>query len=190
LPADIDNDAFGSPLVPHMAALAALFAHRDQQAVPARTDLSSLLLNHERRYWNAIAATEGRPLTHAFESVVFVATLFGPLPDRTTAKWALRRTELADGPAEADALVGLHQRVYPCAAAPAGSSALQPLLPDRLAEDFVARYIVRHPDAAAIVLRLMQLNEDESDVDDDAVRRALTVLAATAPTSTYSANES
>jgi tetratricopeptide (TPR) repeat protein len=181
-PGDIDDNAFESPLLLHMAAFAAVYAQRDSESIPLRSDLSGFLLRHERRYWTAIAAAEGRPLTHAFESVVFIATLFGPLRGRVQGQWALRRTELADGPAEARALVGLHARFYPGGeTATAGFSVLAPLVPDRLAEDFVGEYVRRHPDALSTVSDLVELHEDESDVDDDAVRRCLSMLAAGGP---------
>ncbi|MBQ0994896.1 hypothetical protein KBX08_33120 [Micromonospora sp. H61] len=48
-PPDIDDEAFGSPLILHMAALAALYAGQARQATPGRADLSAFLLKHERR---------------------------------------------------------------------------------------------------------------------------------------------
>ncbi|MET7427227.1 tetratricopeptide repeat protein, partial [Dactylosporangium sp. NPDC005555] len=178
-PSDIDDDAFESPLMLHMAALAAVYARRDGESIPVRSDLSSFLLRQEQRYWNAIAAAEGRPLTDAFVSVVFIATLFGPLRGRVAGTWALRRAELADGPAEAGKLVKLHARFYPAGeTTTAGTPVMLPLVPDRLAEDFIGDYVRRNPDALTTVSDVVELHEDESDIDDDAVRRCLSILAA------------
>lgn len=171
-PPDLDDEAFGSPLILHMAALAALYAGQDRQAPPGRADLSAFLLKHERRYWNAIAAIEGRPLTSKFESLVLVATLFGPFLDAAAAKGAVQHAELADGPVESGDLLTLHRFVYPISGR---NRALEPLAPDRLAEDFIGHHLHRNPDAAALIRSLI---EDDSGVDDDAVRRCLAMLAA------------
>jgi hypothetical protein len=44
---------YGSPLMLHMAALAAVCAGQDDTPVPGRDDLSAFLLDHERRYWRS-----------------------------------------------------------------------------------------------------------------------------------------
>ncbi len=84
-PRDVAHPDYGTPLVLHMAALAAVCAHRDGEAVPGREELSAFLLEHERRGWARVAASlaadarYGAISVDALERTVLVATLFGPL---------------------------------------------------------------------------------------------------------------
>ncbi|MEU4446289.1 hypothetical protein AB0K14_04195 [Actinosynnema sp. NPDC050801] len=148
---DLSDDAYGSALTLHMAALAAVCAQRDDDPRPTLANLSTYLLHHERRFWPA----------DRFEQTadaVFVATLFGPTD---TATALLARAGVADGEAARD-LVRRHDHLYP-------EGGFAPLRPDRFGEDFVADHLTT-PRAARIVERLFT----------GEVRQPLIVLAAAA----------
>lgn len=160
-PEDLAHDDYASPLILHMAALAAVCADRDDEEISRRDELSGYLLAHERRLWP--------PHPHA-DDAVFLATLFGPV---TAEDSALSLFEIAGvtGSATADrALLLWHDRVYPSV------RGLSPLLPDRFGEDYVADHLKAHPRAAALIRRLAQ----SGDVAPGVLRRAIAVLTAAA----------
>jgi len=167
-PADLAHQDYASPLVLHMAALAAVCANRDHETSPDRADLSDYLLRHERRYWPPAATAPNS---------VFLATLFGPLSDDAAVD-LLRRAELADGAAAARELLHWHDGLYPDHDAGSGlhEPALAPLRPDRFGEDFIADHLKADSRNKSVLSRLAT----ESAVDAAAWRRCLIVLAATA----------
>lgn len=114
----------GSALLLHMAALAAVCATRDHSPTPA--DLSTYLLNHERRFW---------PEDTRAADTVFLATLFGPTEDAETL---LAQAGLAPDWARH------HDRLYP-------EEPFAPLRPDLLGEDFVASHLATHRRAAKLL---------------------------------------
>lgn len=135
-PSDLSRPEFGLALTLHMAALVAVDAAARGAVPPADPgQLSAYLLDRERHYW-ATAHANGQlrtdPATMA--RTTFLATLAGPLPP-TDGGALLDRAGLTSSPETARAVLDDHASCYPI---PAAGSVLAPLLPDRLAEDFVA----------------------------------------------------
>ncbi|MGH3760192.1 tetratricopeptide repeat protein [Actinophytocola sp.] len=176
---DLDAPEFGSVLNLHMSALAAVCADHDQVRRPELTELSGFLLNHEARYWPN--GTAGVTRDDAASSV-FLATLFGPLPDAELARTLLASAAFSD--TSPRALISWHDTLYPDRLSHDATTeaALVPLRPDRLGEDFVARRLADHPRAAETLERLLLRWSDDPDdpVTTDALRRCLIVLAAAA----------
>ncbi|MFL6121177.1 tetratricopeptide repeat protein [Actinophytocola sp.] len=176
---DLDAPEFDSVLTLHMSALAAVSADHDQVRRPELTELSGFLLNHEARYWPN--GTAGVSRDDAASSV-FLATLFGPLPDAGSARALLASAAFSD--TSPRALISWHDTLYPdrlSRDAPT-EAALAPLRPDRLGEDFVARHLADHPRAAKTLERLLLRWSDNPDepATTDTLRRCLIVLAAAA----------
>jgi tetratricopeptide (TPR) repeat protein len=188
-PADLNDDAYGSPLTLHMAALAAVCAADQNEAAPARRDLSRFLLHHERRYWTAAASAGGGSID-VIEQLVWLATLLGPLAGQAAATALLRRARLADGDAHASQLLTLHERLYPITrpALPEPASdplievpTLLPLRPDRFGEDFIGQHLAGRPHSTALLADLIGDGSNLSvGIDVLAVRRCLIVLTAAA----------
>ncbi|MFD9705630.1 hypothetical protein [Lentzea sp. NPDC059081] len=160
-PPDLGHDDYASPLVLHMAALAAVCAGHDHDTIPHRDDLSSYLLAHERRLW---------PPHPRGADAVLLATLFGPLDSEDDALALLEASGVTDGVAAGRELLSWHDRVYP------ESQELPPLMPDRFGEDFVADHLGTHPRAARLVVRAAQ----STPVLRKVSRRPAAVLVATA----------
>ncbi|WP_436760167.1 tetratricopeptide repeat protein [Streptosporangium sp. V21-05] len=202
-PADLHHPDYASVLTLHMAALAALYAAQQETPAPDRPGLSDYLLNHEMRYWQAMAPAFASPAV--IERMVFLATLFGPLEETSQARILLHRAHLADGPAQAGLLLDAHHRLYPPAtqARPghvssehlghdgglAGGGFLLPLRPDRFGEDFIAHHLRHHAAEAAQILTPLaavaagNFNDGQREADrlsQMALRRCLIVLTATA----------
>jgi hypothetical protein len=137
--------AYGSVLTLHMAALAVIDAKARDQAPPERArDLSRYLLNREFRYWTALHG-EQRCATAA--RTAFVAAITGALPPHAGAA-LLARTGLPEATGtSAQQVLDAHARCYPPTTA---GTVLEPLYPDRLAEDFIG-YTLRtdQPDSLA-----------------------------------------
>ncbi|MGH3848406.1 MAG: tetratricopeptide repeat protein, partial [Pseudonocardiaceae bacterium] len=135
----LTDDAYQLALTLHMAALVAVDAHLRGATPPSDPDeLSAYLLDREHDHWSTIrrngqislsAPTMGR--------VVGVATLTRPLPTPSAAD-VLTRVNLADSPATAQPLLDDHAICYPPTTP---GTALEPLFPDRLGEDFLARLL-------------------------------------------------
>lgn len=182
-----------SPLALHMAALTAVCSDRDGEILPEGDDLSSYLLRHERRYWRSVSARTGHQLTAAvdaerFARVVFLATLFGPIAKAADARRILSAGHLADGNADAEQLLALHAHFYPPATGGSPAQAhegappnafLNPLVPDRFAEDFIADCLSRWglPDFLGAFLSNRGGGEG---VDSLSARKAVTALIAAA----------
>lgn len=117
----------------HMAALAAVDAYAGSGDPPSSSaDLSRYLLNRERRYWLQL---HGEQHQQAAARSVFVATLTGPLP-HADGTALLEHTGLPHAAGtSAQQLLDAHARCYPPTAP---DTVLEPLYPDRLAEDFIA----------------------------------------------------
>jgi hypothetical protein len=141
-PKDLDRSEFGLVLAVHMAALVAVDAHvRGEQVPNDLAGLSAYLLNRERRHWtrlweNRLEGLDFGTPPSDMNRVVFTAALTGAMsPD--------------DGDAVLDGL-GLerprrlltdHATCYPAAET---GAVLEPLYPDRLAEDFLALSLDGH----------------------------------------------
>uniref|UniRef100_UPI0031D3584D tetratricopeptide repeat protein n=1 Tax=Saccharothrix mutabilis TaxID=33921 RepID=UPI0031D3584D len=156
-PPDLSAPAYGSALTLHMSALAAVCAQRDHDRQPELSDLSTYLLRHEGRFW-----PPGR--RGKIADAVFAATLLGPVrhPEEAEA--------LADRLGIARDVLLTHEELYP----PDDDTALHPLRPDRLGEDFLAEHLRRHRRAEGLLRRVMAVAEPAT------LRRALTILAAAA----------
>lgn len=183
-PKDLERPDFGLVLAVHMAALVAVDAHvRGEQAPDDLAGLSAYLLNRERRHWsrlweNRLEGLDFGTAPSDMNRVVFTAALTG-----------------AVSPGDGGALltgIGLerplrlltdHGTCYP----PAEPGAvLEPLYPDRLAEDFLALSLDGHrvtgyPPApwAAPTARALSARGPDGAVPPS-VTRGLTFLAAAA----------
>ncbi|MCY0928979.1 tetratricopeptide repeat protein [Streptomyces sp. H27-H1] len=141
-PVALVEPEFGLTLTVHMAALAAVDARRTGRRPPAdAAGLTTYLLDREQRHWARLADVPGYVTPPAvMNRAVFAAALTGAVERRTgtAAVDSLRlrlpaRTVLAD-----------HGACYP-PADPALPTVLEPLTPDRLAEEFVALTLPGHP---------------------------------------------
>ncbi|MFD9736014.1 hypothetical protein [Umezawaea sp. NPDC059074] len=128
----------GSVLSLHMAALVAVDAHaRD---VTPSTDLSGYLLDREESLWHKLHETSSSFTTpRLMRRATFVACLTGAVP------YDVARTALAKFTPDPDQVVDDHAVCYPTATP---EQNLQPLLPDRLAEDYLARLLPGGDDEA------------------------------------------
>jgi tetratricopeptide (TPR) repeat protein len=144
-PGTLDDDAYSVALTIHMAALAALDAHAHDETAPDDPGrLSEYLLRRELFYWQELhrrgaevpaidAATMGR--------AVFAASLSGPHP-HADGVTVIKRAGLADDPSAVEHILDAHAACYP----PRDQvTVLEPLLPDRLAEDFIGLAAPGHP---------------------------------------------
>lgn len=138
-PNSLAGEDFGLTLAVQMAALVAVDAVAHGRRVPTdMTGLVAYLLDREHENWRQLHenAAHGLPHStpdHVMSRLVFTAALTGALP-RTTGETLLRR--LFPG-SDTGRLLADHALCYP-PTDPAGSQVLEPLLPDRLAEDFLA----------------------------------------------------
>ncbi|WP_203833837.1 tetratricopeptide repeat protein [Actinoplanes campanulatus] len=122
---DLSGPGFAQVLSVHMAALAAADArlHGDEAPVGPRA-VSEYLLVREQTFWN---------MSEIVHRAVYTAILTGPVP-RPVARRALTAAGLADGAAAADRVIDGHRACYP----PGDRRlVLEPLHPDRLAEDLI-----------------------------------------------------
>ncbi|MGI5330670.1 hypothetical protein [Actinomadura nitritigenes] len=181
-PGDLDNDAYAVALTVHMAALAAVDARLHGETPPDDPGrLSQYLLRRERVHWEDVFARPGAlpPVAPAtLGRAVFVASLTGPRGHVEGAA-LLERAGLAADRAGAQVILDRHAQCYPPRDT---ASVLEPLAPDRLAEDFLALRLPgdhRTPDAdpwAATALRDLLSRDDSPPF----TRQALTMLIETA----------
>ncbi|WDT59118.1 ATP-binding protein [Streptomyces sp. G7(2002)] len=183
-PKDLERPEFGLVLAVHMAALVAVDAHvRGEQAPDDLAGLSAYLLNRERRHWTRLWENrlEGLDFSTApsdMNRVVFTAALTGAVsPGDGSALLA------GIGLERPLRLLTDHGTCYP-AAEP--GAVLEPLYPDRLAEDFLALSLDGHrvtgyPAApwAAPTARTFSARAPDGAVPPS-VTRGLTFLAAAA----------
>lgn len=135
-PCSLDQRDFGSVLTLHMAALVAVDARKRGEMPPDRPhEMSAYLLDREYRAWQRLFDTGDRG--HGYTTrppvmarTVFTSVLTGAVSHDTGTK-ALRMLDL---PAHPQDLLLDHRFCYP----PADRElVLEPLYPDRLAEDFI-----------------------------------------------------
>ncbi len=188
-PADVLADpAYGSPLTLHMAALAAVCAHREHSDGPlGPQDLSRFLLHHERRGWIALENRAGAPGAEILAQLVALGTLLGPVHSQRTAIGLLRRARLGDGDAQAASMLTSYERLYPPqrsdpsdASGQLEAATLVPLRPDRLGEDLVGLHLTQNPHFGELLAELLTDPDVAIGVDSAASRRCLIVLAAAA----------
>ncbi|WP_018352732.1 tetratricopeptide repeat protein [Longispora albida] len=133
VPGPLSDPEYALTLALHMAALAAVDATVHNEHSPANAaGLSEYLLKREAKHWHRLYG----PDRHVdARRIVFVAALLGPV-DNASALITLKTLGLPSWPGwSPQQLTDLHARCYP-----AGGQArvLEPLYPDRLAEDFIA----------------------------------------------------
>lgn len=159
------HQAYSLILTIHMAALAAVDAHHRGDCAPEDpARLSAYLLKRERDLWRNLQRGK-RLLTDAvaLEHTVYAASLCGPMRHHE-ADQLLVLMGFADGRERAHRLVADHSFCYPAPEALNGTGyVLEPLQPDRLAEDFIALSLPGHDSgftaqawAADAVLRLLE----------------------------------
>ncbi|MGW6705080.1 tetratricopeptide repeat protein [Streptomyces sp. NPDC054956] len=133
-PPDLSGDGFATVLAVHMAALTEVDALSRGEDPPRGPDeISRYLLLREQTYWERLFAV-GRVATPpgTFARAVYAATLTGALP------WSRAReviTHLDISPGDPGQALDDHAVAYP---ARQPDTVLEPLYPDRLAEDFIA----------------------------------------------------
>ncbi|MFD7258878.1 tetratricopeptide repeat protein [Streptomyces sp. NPDC059874] len=145
-PPSLRHPDFGQALAVQMAALATVDG-RSAGARAAPTDVLGLtihLLDREHENWRQLYENEAAGLDfttpdRTMSRLVFTAVLTGPQQPAGAAD--LVRRVLPDVPA--DRALADHGRCYP-ATDPDRADLLEPLLPDRLAEDFLALTITGH----------------------------------------------
>ncbi|MBB5959249.1 tetratricopeptide (TPR) repeat protein [Saccharothrix tamanrassetensis] len=178
-PTSLSGRAFGSVLTLHMAALVTVMEARERTTgVPTDPEgMAAYLLRREHRGWRELAERDGFRTDPAdLQRVVAAAVLAGPVPGH-------RGEALLDGlrlPSSASTLRD-HRSCYP----PHNpTEVLEPLYPDRLAEDFLALLLPGHrargfdaePWTPTLLTALAALELDGTPAN----RRTLTVLTAAA----------
>lgn len=184
-PLPLSHPGFDLTLTLHMAALTAVDAHvRGLRPPDDMAGLSVYLLDRERKHWTRLYENRLEGLDFAtppsdMARAVFTAALTGPTTHPAGAA-ALRRV---DGKAHHERLLADHAACYPPLAP---GSVLEPLYPDRLAEDFVALTLPGHdvpayapaswaaPTASALTRR------DRDGAPPVHISRAITLLASAA----------
>jgi tetratricopeptide (TPR) repeat protein len=133
-PRSIDSEQYASVLAVHMAALAAVPTEDELDRPPEEIEeVAAFLLAREIRNWERLRVA-GRDFLSGYRALtqaVFTAVLTGPHADYRDARGALGRTGIGDN---LDQLLDDHRALYPPAD---GRYSLEPLYPDRLAEDFL-----------------------------------------------------
>jgi tetratricopeptide (TPR) repeat protein len=185
-PVQLDDTELGLSLTLHMAALVAVDAHVNGCRPPqSMAGLTGYLLDRERQHWtrlyeNRTSGLDYRTPPHLMSQVVFTAALTGPVA-HTTGTEIISSLDLELNPQR---VLTDHTVSYP-PADPAHGTVLEPLYPDRLAEDFVALSVPGHPAdhpayawAATTATTLLARNADYTPADWTA--RALTLLATAA----------
>jgi hypothetical protein len=192
-PVPLDHPGLGLTLAVHVAALVAVDARDQPGRAPADpADLTAYLLNREHAHWKDLSGDGTHELNLAertfttspaeMSRIVFAAALTGPVPE-TVGIGALRGLDDAPDP---EPTLADHAVCYP-PARQADSTVLEPLYPDRLAEDYLALTIPGHeagfPDKPwAVGTGGALLVRSRSPEGDAAVwiPRAITFLAAAA----------
>ncbi|WP_157436979.1 ATP-binding protein [Actinoplanes subtropicus] len=127
----------GSFLTVHMAALAQVLAVRHGETPPTDpAQLSAYLLSRERSHWQSMYDNDRRveSTPQVLGRAVYVAALTRSL-DYASAVPVLKAVTVADGAEDASRVLGDHAMCYP---PHDPGTVLEPLYPDRLAEDFIA----------------------------------------------------
>ncbi|GGP53674.1 tetratricopeptide repeat protein [Saccharothrix coeruleofusca] len=183
-PDALDHRDFGLTLTVHMAALVAVDAHcRGLRPPGGPHELSAYLLDREYRAWQRLSDAGGhgqdfrtRPAVMA--KAVFIATLTGAVR-HAVGTWVLRAVDLPDHP---EHILVDHRFCYP----PVDNAlVLEPLYPDRLAEDFLGLLVPGHdvnaydPDPWTFDVPSVLLTATDG-VRSDIAARAITFLAAAA----------
>ncbi|KUM86077.1 MULTISPECIES: ATP-binding protein [Streptomyces] len=186
-PGLLSDPAYSLILTIHMAALAAVDAYHQKTSAPVDpARLSSYLLKRERDHWQNLERRKRlRTDAEALESAVYAASLCGPLRRREAYEIAVLMGTASNNE-RARKIVEDHAFCYPSPSVlREEEDVLEPLQPDRLAEDFVALTLPGHG-AEFTGQRWMaeatdQLLKSSSEDDSRSVRAALTTLIEMAP---------
>ncbi|MFI8536737.1 hypothetical protein ACIGMX_41690 [Streptomyces aquilus] len=181
LPAGLlTNTAYSLVLTLHMAALAAVDAHHRGASAPENPSVLSLyLLQRERDYWTTLYENNrARTDPESINCAVYAASLCGPVT-HSTANAIVTRLGIATDVESARKVIRDHTYCYP-AVQDRADSFLEPLHPDRLAEDFIALTLPGHTldytaDAWATEATTKVLTPGAEEAPGN-TRRALTVL--------------
>jgi hypothetical protein len=191
-PADLEAPEWGLTLTVHMAALVSVDAHSHGRPAPQDPiGLTGYLLDRERAHWTRLyenraqsgqvaAGLEYQTPRSVMSRAVFTAALTGSA-DHLAAKSILDGLDLE---LPSDRILIDHQTCYP-PADPRLATFLEPLYPDRLAEDYLGVTMPGHtadqPSYAwAPSTARTLLNREYGDSPAAYVSRAITFLAAAA----------
>lgn len=165
-------DQCGSLLAVHAAALNSFLDQgesvSDSKTVGQQTDPFSILLSHERRYWQALAEANGIDLDPAYLATASaLATLCRPASEaQAQALWTRLPNFHGEDPYPVDIYVDVLRRLYP------GPHDLTPLRPDLFGEQAVATTLAEQQ---SIVVTLAATCSNEQIIN------ALTVLGRVLP---------
>jgi tetratricopeptide (TPR) repeat protein len=191
-PARFDRPGWGLTLTVHMAALVAVDAHVHERPSPQDpVGLTSYLLDRERAHWTYLWKNRARAGKQAsglefqtrpsvMSRAVFTASLTGPVSD-AVGKTVLNSLDLE---LPSDLILTDHAVCYPPADARL-ATVLEPLYPDRLAEDFLGVTMPGHaadqpayPWAPAVATTLLARGANQ--IPAEYTPRAIAFLAAAA----------
>ncbi|MEU5554130.1 tetratricopeptide repeat protein [Micromonospora sp. NPDC047793] len=159
-PTSLEHPDFGLTLTLHVAALVGVDAHATGGRPPSDPhNLTSYLLDREHLHWERLYEQRIRGLDYqtppsVMARTAFTAVLTGPISD-LDAHMLLDKMEHE---LPAPRVITDHTRCYP-ATDPAQPTALEPLHPDRLAEDYLAITLagtIEQPPHAWAAVRLQQ----------------------------------
>ncbi|MFJ4190475.1 tetratricopeptide repeat protein [Kitasatospora sp. NPDC089509] len=150
-PGPLESAEYGLTLAVHMAALVAVDAHRRGRRPPSDpAGLTGYLLDREQLHWARLAGDGTHELGPARRTLrtrpavmyraVFTAALTGAM-GRSAGAGVLAAQRLPPSPEQ---VLADHAACYP-PADPARDTVLEPLYPDRLAEDLLALTLPGHP---------------------------------------------
>ncbi|KAB1978605.1 tetratricopeptide repeat protein [Streptomyces triticiradicis] len=192
-PADIAaDDDYAQILTIHMTALASVAAQQRGDRAPANpAEASAFLLKRERAQWVELRRSP-EALVSSTPEVMGRAVLVATLTHhqvRDPHGWdALHRARLADRDFDANTILDDHLKCYPSLV----GQVLEPLYPDRFAEDFLglttpASHDSSHPVPGAVVddwahlaVRRLVLGRSGTDTPAPWTQHTLTVLTETA----------
>ncbi|MGE7391092.1 hypothetical protein ACQKM2_37055 [Streptomyces sp. NPDC004126] len=183
-PVALNGEEFGLVLALHIAALVAVDAHARNVAAPQGLEaLTIYLLDREQLHWRRLYEDGGHDYSTppaVMNRAVFTACLAGPLPDHFAGP-ALAGQNITSP----RGVIRDHAFSYPPQDSTA-SMVLEPLYPDRLAEDFVALSLPGHdidypsqPWAGAALTSLLAEPVPAPEAAQQ-TQRLLTVLASAA----------
>ena len=144
-PGTLSGADFGLTLAVHMAALAAVdAAYRGVGAPADMSGLTAYLLDRERHHWTRLYENRAEGLEFGtaptvMARTVFTAALTGTVSHREGTAILTR----LDVGSQVQQILTDHAACYP-PAYPADATALEPLYPDRLAEDYLALALPGH----------------------------------------------
>ncbi|MGB2568685.1 tetratricopeptide repeat protein [Micromonospora citrea] len=182
-PTDLRHEDFGLTLALHVAALVAVDAHVTGARPPDEPgQLTRYLLDREEAHWSRLYEERTRGLEHHTPASVmarttFTAVLAGPLayPD------AVALLDRVERELPADRIITDHDRCYPAPDEGRQPVVLQPLYPDRLAEDFLAHTLTHRHTRPWASTRLREvLREPTAPGEYASVARAMVFLVAAA----------